>query len=191
MSRPAGPGPDSDGRPGRGTRAASDSDHRHDSDDFLSLSLPVAHWHWQSRWTLMQGVHRACSSRHNQETPPAAHTWATGRAPSASAGWGGRSRAAQRVLVPLRSRRSSCGTHMGHRARGPPPAPAGEGGRVARAAQRVLVPPRSRRAASGTHTGRKARPPRQRLLGRAVASRGRHSACSSRRDRDAPPAAHT
>jgi hypothetical protein len=32
---------------------------------------------------------------------------------------------------------------------------------------------------------------RQRRLQRAVASRGRHRACSSRRDRDAPPASHT
>jgi hypothetical protein len=36
-----------------------------------------------------------------------------------------------------------------------------------------------------------ARTLRQRRLGRAVASRGRHRACPSRRDRDAQPAAHT
>jgi hypothetical protein len=42
-----------------------------------------------------------------------------------------------------------------------------------------------------THMGCTARTLRQRRLGRAVTSRGRHSVCSSRRNRDAPAAAHT
>ncbi len=45
-------------------------------------------------------------------------------------------------------------------------------------------------AAGGTHMGRTAGALSRRRLRRAVASRGRHSACSSRRARDAPPSAH-
>jgi hypothetical protein len=60
-----------------------------------------------------------------------------------------------------------------------------------RAAQRVPVPQRSRCAAGGTHIGRTARALRKRRLGSVVASRGWHSACSSRRDRDSQPGAHT
>jgi hypothetical protein len=63
------------------------------------------------------------------------------------------------------------------------------GGRGLRAAQRVHVALRSQCAAGGTHIGRRARVLRQRRLGRVIVSSGRHSACSSRRTRDAPPAA--
>jgi hypothetical protein len=110
-----------------------------------------------------------------------------GRTALAPAVEGGRvARAAQRVLVPPRARRAGGGTHTGRKARA-----LRQRCRMARAARRVLVPPRSRRAARGTHTGRTARALLQRLLWRAVASRGRHSACSSRRDRVPPSAAHT
>jgi hypothetical protein len=119
------------------------------------------------------------------------------RTPSASDGWGGRSRragvtASARPAAIATRRRRPRHTNEPH-GEHPPPAPAGEGGRVAKAAQRVLLPPRSRRAAGGTQEphGAAGRALRQRRLGRAAASRGRRSACSSRRDRDAPPAANT
>jgi hypothetical protein len=116
--------------------------------------------------------------------------WAT-----ASASWRGRSRRAggtaraRPAAIATRRRQHIPGPHGAQ----PPPAPAEEGGRVARAAQRVLGPRRSRRAAGGTHLGRTARTLSQRpgRLGKAVASRGRHRACSSRSDRDAPAVAHS
>ncbi len=112
-----------------------------------------------------RGRHSACSSRSARDAPPAAHTWAARRTPSASAGRGGQARrsvarAAQRVLVPPRSRRAAGGTHLGRTA-------------VMRAKHRVFVPPRSRRAGSGTHMGRTAYALCQRRPGRVVASLGR------------------
>ena len=127
-----------------------------------------------------------------RDAPPAAHTWAARRAPSASAGWERRLRRAGARSAALATRRRRH-THGPHGAISPP-APAGEGGRVARASQRGLVglvPPRSLCAAGSTHMGRTVRGHGKRRLGRAVASCGRHSASSSRRARDAPPAAHT
>jgi hypothetical protein len=100
-----------------------------------------------------RGWDSACLARRDRDAQPAAHTWPARRAPSASAGWGGRSRRA-------------AGTAR-------------------------VVPPPSRCAACGTHMDRTARALRQRRPWRAVASHGRHSACPSRRDCDAPPAAHT
>ncbi len=80
-------------------------------------------------------------------------------------------------------------------ARAPPLALAGEGDRVARAAQRVLVQPRSRCAGGGTHMGRTARPPPAPALGGGGGDgwsrRAGGTACLSRCDRDAHPAAHT
>jgi hypothetical protein len=103
----------------------------------------------------------------------------------APAGAGGRvARAVQRVLVPPQSLRAADSTHMGraasvlHESRA-------DG--TARAPPAAITTRRRRH----THMGRKARTLRHRRLGRAVASRGRHSACSSCRDRIAPPAAHT
>jgi hypothetical protein len=143
-----------------------------------------------------RGWHSACSSRRDRDAPLAAHTWAARRAPSASAGRGGRSRRggctarARPAAIATRRRRY---TH-GPRGACPPPSPAGGGWShrsVARAAQHVLVPPRLRRAGCSTHMGRTARALRQRRLERAVVLWGRHSAFTSRRDRDAPAAAHT
>jgi hypothetical protein len=74
--------------------------------------------------------HSACSSRRNRDALQAAHTWAARQAPSASAGWGGRSRRgggtarARPAVIATRCRRHTYGP--GKR---PTPAPAGEGGR--------------------------------------------------------------
>jgi hypothetical protein len=65
---------------------------------------------------------------------------------------------------------------------------AGWGGLSCRAGGKARA---DRDAPPAAHTWAARRAPRQCRLGRAVASRGRHSACSSCLDRDAPPAAHT
>ncbi len=115
---------------------------------------------------------------------------------------GGTARARPAAIATRRRRH----THGPHGAR-PPPAPAGECRRIVLAAHHMLGPPRSRRAAAGTHMGgsalalhqrwkrsvrdRTASALRRRWLGRGVATHRRHSACPTRRDRDAPRAART
>jgi hypothetical protein len=133
----------------------------------------------------------ARSSHRDRDAPPAANAWAARRAPSTSAGWGGRSRRAggtaraRPAAIATRRRRHKHGPHGVC----PPPAPAGGGDRVA---PRACSSPCNRDALPGTHTwAADSRAFHQRRLGRAVASRGRLSACSSRRDRGMPRAAHT
>jgi hypothetical protein len=194
---------------------------------------------WLGRAVASRGRHSVCSSRRARDAPPAAHMWAARCTPRPAAarggGWGGRvARAAQRVLVPPRSRCAAGGTHVGRTARAlrqrrlgrgvaspgrhsacrpaavrpaavvmsslrctrgphgarPSSALTGEGGRVARAARRARSAALAMRSQRHTH-GPRGAPLGQRRPGRAVASHGRHIMCSSRRDRDAPSAAHT
>jgi hypothetical protein len=96
-----------------------------------------------------RGQHSACSSHRSHDALPATHTWAAQHAPSASAGWGGRSR---RVggTAPLSARASPAA---------------------------IMIAMRPMRRRRHTH-GRTACVLRQRRLGRAIASCWRHSTWS-------------